>query len=184
MDKLPPNLRPLVQIIDDWNTNRKLGLLFECRVGTGRLLVCAADLGKDLDQRPAARQLRASLLAYMQTRGFTPKLEVPPTLLQHALAPLQASTLARLHAKLLAADSEDRAHGNLAAHALDGDPDTFWHTRWDPDNDPMPHHLIIDLGRELTLRCLTCLPRQDQANGRLADCDVFLAHSGVGCADR
>jgi len=33
MDTLPSKLRPIVQVIDDWNTNRKLGLVFECRAG-------------------------------------------------------------------------------------------------------------------------------------------------------
>ena len=37
----------------------------------------------------------------------------------------------------------------------------------------MPHELVIDLGREVTLAGITYLPRQDMANGRLADCEVF-----------
>ena len=68
LDDLPRDLQPIVQPIDDWNTNRKLGLIFECKVGKGKLLVCAADLSKDLEHRPAARQLRASLLAYAARR--------------------------------------------------------------------------------------------------------------------
>ena len=37
LDRFPTKLRPIVQPIDDWNTNRKLGLLFECRLGHGRI---------------------------------------------------------------------------------------------------------------------------------------------------
>jgi len=44
LDRLPRALRPIVYAIDDWNRNYKLGLLFECVVGAGRLLVCACDL--------------------------------------------------------------------------------------------------------------------------------------------
>jgi hypothetical protein len=76
LDDLPKDLRPIVQVIDDWNTNRKLGLVWECRVGNGKLLVCSADLAKDLDQRLAARQLRASLLSYMAGQRFNPKVAV------------------------------------------------------------------------------------------------------------
>ena len=46
------------------------------RVGRGKLLVCSADLAKDLETRPAARQLRASLLGYMAGKNFSPKVAV------------------------------------------------------------------------------------------------------------
>ena len=52
-----------------------------------------------------------------------------------------------------------------AAMAIDGDPATFWHTSWDT-NQPHPHHLAIDLGREWSIRGITYLPRQDR---RVAD---------------
>ena len=68
-------LKPIVQIIDDWVTNRKLGYIFEARVGKGRLLACAIDLESHLDQRPAARQLRASLLSYLS--GSSAPAETP-----------------------------------------------------------------------------------------------------------
>ena len=81
--------------------------------------------------------------------------------------------LAARGAKVLKVDSEDRAHGNGAANVLDGDPGTFWHTRWQPVNDPMPHELIIDLGRELSIAGVTCWPRQDQSNGRIGDAEFY-----------
>ena len=64
LDDLPGDLQPIVQVIDDWNTFRKLGLVFEGRVGGGRLLICAIDLDSDLDAnrrpclRPSTRPLR------------------------------------------------------------------------------------------------------------------------------
>jgi hypothetical protein len=71
-------LDPLVQVIDDWVTGRKLGLVFEVRVGKGRLLACAADLNSDLDHRPVARQLRSSLLKHLTERepASLPSLEL------------------------------------------------------------------------------------------------------------
>lgn len=73
MDSLPPALRPLVQLIPDWNRNDRLGLLFEARVGEGRLLVCSMDLLRDLDRRPVARQLLYSLERYAAGPAFRPR---------------------------------------------------------------------------------------------------------------
>ncbi len=70
---LPPDLRPIVQVVDDWFTNRWLGLVFEAKVSGGRLMVCTIDLSTDLDRRPVARQLRYSLLKYMDSPAFNPK---------------------------------------------------------------------------------------------------------------
>ena len=86
LDALPPTLRPLVQVIDDWATNRRLGLVFEARVGPGRLLVCSIDLTGDLSAQPVARQLRASLLAYVGSARFNPSESVSLEALQTVLA--------------------------------------------------------------------------------------------------
>jgi hypothetical protein len=173
LDGLPKDLRPIVQVIDDWNTNRKLGLVWECRVGPGKLLVCSADLAKDLDHRPAARQLRSSLLSYMAGDRFNPKVVVAKDALARLLDLTQPSKLVTLGARVIDTDSEDAANGNVAANAIDGNPDTIWHTQWTPANDPMPHHLTIDLGRTLTLNGITYLPRQDGPNGRIAECEIY-----------
>jgi hypothetical protein len=74
----PAGLRPIVQVVPDWNHPRREALLFECKVGKGRLLVCSADLATDLDQRPAARQLRRSLLDYAAGGNFDPAAEMTP----------------------------------------------------------------------------------------------------------
>ena len=76
LDALPPKLRPTVQVIDDWFTNRRLGLVFEARVGGGKLLVSSIDLGKDLDRNPVARQMRRSLLDYAAGERFQPEVEL------------------------------------------------------------------------------------------------------------
>ncbi len=72
IENVPPQLRPIVSAIDDWNRNYKLGVVFECKVGPGRLLVCAADIINNLENRTVARQLRRSLLGYMAGEQFQP----------------------------------------------------------------------------------------------------------------
>ena len=62
-----------MQVIDnfDKDRNHKLGLIFEAKVGKGRLLVCCSDL-PGLQDKPEARQLLASLLAYAGSSKFQP----------------------------------------------------------------------------------------------------------------
>ncbi len=77
LDTLPPELIPTVQVVDDWVTHRRLALVFEARVGGGRLLVTSIDLwGDGLD--PVRRQLRASLLAYAASPAFEPSVTLSP----------------------------------------------------------------------------------------------------------
>lgn len=76
LDDFPESLRPIVQPIDTWFRGHRLGLLFEARVGSGRILVSSLDLDSDLDRRLVARQLRNSLLRYMGSDRFKPRVEV------------------------------------------------------------------------------------------------------------
>lgn len=82
LDDFPADYRPVVQLVDDWFTNRKLGILLEGKVGNGKLMVCSADLQKDLDKRPAARQLRQSILQYMASDRFNPPASLDPALVK------------------------------------------------------------------------------------------------------
>ncbi len=77
LNDTPAGYRPIVQVIDDYHRNNKLGAVFETRVGKGKLLVCSLDLATDLSNRPVARQLRQSLLQYVNSDAFRPKDELP-----------------------------------------------------------------------------------------------------------
>lgn len=70
MDKLPTEVRPIIQIVDDWTTNHRLGLLFEAKVGPGRLMVSGIDLSAAED--PVCRRLWASLVTYLASASFDP----------------------------------------------------------------------------------------------------------------
>ena len=73
LDALPESLQPIVQPIDDWNRNWKLGLLYECSVGTGKLLVCSVDINAS---RAGAASLRRSILDYMAGPRFQPTASI------------------------------------------------------------------------------------------------------------
>lgn len=74
--KVSENINPVVRVIDDWFTNRPLALLFEVKVGNGRLMVSGIDLWDNLENRPEARQLLFSLKKYMSGDTFNPVVEV------------------------------------------------------------------------------------------------------------
>jgi hypothetical protein len=82
IDRLPKDLRPLVQPIDTWFENRRLGLLIEARLNGGKIMICSMDLAGSLDKRPVARQMLYSLMKYMQSDQFNPQVDVTPQLIQ------------------------------------------------------------------------------------------------------
>lgn len=73
----PRELKPIVAAIDDWNRNWRLGVIFECNVGSGRLLVCTIPLDAS-NATPGARQLRRSLLDYAASATFKPAVALAP----------------------------------------------------------------------------------------------------------
>jgi hypothetical protein len=76
LDKLPVRMKPLIQVVDNIVTNQKLGYLYECKIGNGKLMVCSIDISSELDSRPVAGQFRQSLLNYMNSETFNPEYEL------------------------------------------------------------------------------------------------------------
>jgi hypothetical protein len=69
-------IHPIVRVIDDWFTNRPLALIFEAKIGKGKLLVSGIDLTQNLANRPEAQQLLFSLKKYMTGPQFSPRTEL------------------------------------------------------------------------------------------------------------
>lgn len=76
LQETPQALRPFIQTIDSYDSNRKLGIGFEARVGGGKLLVLALDTQKDMDKRPATCQLLESIDRYVKSEKFNPQVEL------------------------------------------------------------------------------------------------------------
>ena len=81
LSEFPADYQPIVQPIDTWHVSRKLGTLIEARVLNGRVLMTTMDITRDLARRPVARQLRQSILSYMQSSRFQPSLRLEPQVL-------------------------------------------------------------------------------------------------------
>ena len=150
LDQLPPALQPIVQPVDDWNRNFKLGLLVEAKVGHGRLMVASMDLASRLDQRMVARQLRASVLAYMAGDSFNPQTAISTADLRHAL-------FDTLVMKKLGAQA---GGGSNPANAIDGDPNTFW-SAGDQQAERAPQALTIRFAQPASFSGLVVMPRQN-----------------------
>ena len=79
----PKSFQPIVQPIDTWFINRKLGMLFESKAGNGKIVVCSADIQNNLEERPVARQLRYSILKYMNSHLFHPENDIDLSLIEN-----------------------------------------------------------------------------------------------------
>ncbi len=84
LDNTPAQYRPIVQVIDNVERNHKLGLLFEFTIGKGKLMICMSPLHQ-LEKYPEARQLYASIMAYMNSGDFNPSKQITLSELQQLL---------------------------------------------------------------------------------------------------
>ena len=163
------DLLPLVQMIDDWTTNRRIGLVFEANVGAGRLIASSADLVSDLEQRPAARQLRTSLLNYMNGEGFSPSVTLEAADLRKLVRP--APVARRLQATVRA-ESEEREYP--ASALLDGDSSTIWHTEFSSQRSGPPHTVTLSFPQEQAVSAIVLSQRQDgNLNGQVRDIEIL-----------
>jgi hypothetical protein len=146
---LPPDLQPIVSAIDDWNRNYKLGVIFEARVGPGKLLVCSADL----NAAPVGPQLRRSLENYLAGEQFQPKTAITP-------AQFDSLFFDNLVMRKLGASAQ--FEGKNANEILDGDPNTFWSSADAKGNGPKPpHEIIVAFPQPVAMNGLMLMPRQN-----------------------
>lgn len=145
MDKLPKELMPIVQPIDDWSRNYKLGMVLECKVNKGSLLICTADIENSLEKRPAARQLRKSLIEYMASEEFAPVVKVSPNMLYDSFFP-------RTVMKAYEVEVEEEFEC-----IIDGEPNTFYQKE-----NAYPLTITMKMPREALIKGLIYMPRQNE----------------------
>lgn len=170
LDKLPVNLQPIVQPIDDWNRNYKLGLVFEAKIGKGKLLVSSIDLESNLDERYTARQLKNSLLDYMTSAKFNPQVSVSNEQMQSLF--FDTRIMQKLGAKATAAGD--------AANLIDGDPNTFW-IAGDPKKERQNQEFVINFPNAAAINGLVLMPRQNEREhqGDIRDYSIQISDDGT-----
>lgn len=168
-------LRPIVQVIDDWVTNRKLGYVFEAAVGEGKLLAC----GVDESESPESRQFFASLRNYMNSDRFAPTYRMKPDDLEDLIRPVPA--LVRLGANATASSQEPGFEAELA---MDGDPATLWHSQFSTRKPGPPHDLQFRLREPIAVTAVLLTQRQDRnSNGQLAEIEILANGARVAKAN-
>lgn len=150
LDRLPKTLQPIVQSVDDWNRNYKLGMIFEAKVGKGKLLVSSADLENDLENRIVARQLRKSILDYMSSAKFNPQVAITPNNFREILFPTRI--MLRLGALT---DLKEQVS------AFDGDPNTFWLAGNQKDETRKNQEFSVYFPKSVPFSGLVLMPRQN-----------------------
>jgi hypothetical protein len=178
LDGLPADFTPIVRVVDNYVRNRKLGNLFEARIGKGRLIVSSIDLAGKLDRRPANRQMLHSLLAYMESDAFKPSSELTIEQIGSLFRSSEQGVLVRNGAKVVRVDSEDAESQNTADKAIDGEPNTIWHTEWVKAKPGFPHEIVIDMQKTMALSGFRMLPRQDMANGWISRYEFYVGQDG------
>ncbi|MFT5466462.1 MAG: arylsulfatase A-like enzyme [Verrucomicrobiales bacterium] len=79
---------------------------------------------------------------------------------------------------LIRFSSENRSNDRQAIYAIDGKPNTVWHSRWDSGIATPPHELVIDLGEKRDVSGFVYLGRQDSGwNGAFAKTEFFVSDS-------
>jgi hypothetical protein len=173
IDDMPKDLKPIVQVIDNFSRNQKLATIIELKTGKSNMIICSMDLTSNLDLRPQAKQLRYSLLQYMKSGNFKPEVEVQLEQLENLFNKATAMTYASV------VHSDSFQQGYPAQNAIDGNPETIWSTAWSPQIKEHPHEIVIDLKKEHQIRGFTYLSRQDgNPNGRIREYEFYISNDG------
>ncbi|MCL6604894.1 MAG: discoidin domain-containing protein [Paenibacillus sp.] len=150
LDDISSEIEPIVQVIPNFYHNRRMSNLFECFVGSGRLIVCSIDIQNDLLTRPAANQLRKSITTYMQSEEFQPSAAISMEQLR-ALLEAKEDVIANtgISGKEIAIGKEAVSDSvKNGEHAAFKGNDGIGHTMWLAADEAAGHRWQVDLGGE------------------------------------
>lgn len=89
LQDLSEDYEPIVQPVPDLHYSTFMGMLFELRVGAGRLMVCGLNLSDQ--SKPEVRAVRSSILSYMESERFDPTTSIGMERFKEFFAPLEVS---------------------------------------------------------------------------------------------
>ncbi len=141
----------MVRLIDDWNRGLPLSLMFECRMGEGRLLTVSAALEGSFALRPAAYCLKQSILEYAASQEFEPQTELRPQALERLFFPNHQMARLPLHV-LWGAKTKVEGAGAV----IDGTPNTAVHL----EKEEYPIRLVYHLDRPISVKGMVYMADQ------------------------
>ena len=80
-----PCVEPIVQPVPDLHYSTFMGMLFELKVGEGRLMMCGLNLSDRT--KPEVNAMRASILSYMESQDFNPPISIEADKFKETFAP-------------------------------------------------------------------------------------------------
>jgi hypothetical protein len=152
-------------------TFRRFGILF-----LAAFAIFAVILGVMAVERQ--RQMRAASLRSFEENKPTPAAG------ENAKQDNPAPTIEAPHEvklKFVSVDSEETSaqHG-YGENAVDGDPNTYWHTQWKDRSPGLPHEIIIELVPPSTIKGFTYLPPQVESDhGYIRDYEFYVSNDGT-----
>jgi len=98
-----------------------------------------------------------------------------------SVAPPAMPPTSKIALKFVKVDSEETAvEDGKGANAVDGNPNTFWHTQWQDASLELPHEIVIALTPPSTIKGFTYLPRQDASDhGTIRDYEFYVSDDGT-----
>lgn len=144
LSHFPGDITPIVRPIDDWNRNYRLGMILECRVEKGSLLIVTADIDTNLDERLSARQLRKSLFEYASSKNFNPTCQVTTKELLDSF--YQRNIMLDYGVKV------KEEYKNI----IDGSPNTMY-----IKEDAYPLTIDMETDKEVDIKGILYMPRQN-----------------------
>jgi hypothetical protein len=88
-----------------------------------------------------------------------------------------ARAVEKLTLKVVKVDSEET--DGKGTYAVDGNPNTIWHTQWRNASPAHPHEIILQLDPPCKIKGLTYLPQQDVSdNGTIEGYEIYVSADG------
>ena len=69
-----------------------------------------------------------------------------------------------------------QARGEEATNAIDGKPNTIWHTQWGENEPKHPHEIVVDMGKTYKVNAFIYQGRPDGDNGRIRGYEVYFSN--------
>jgi len=90
------------------------------------------------------------------------------------------AVVANVKLRFVKVDSEETdSQDGYGENAVDGNPNTYWHTQWHDNSPGLPHEIIIELLPPSVVKGFTYLPRQDESDhGAIKDYEFYVSDDG------
>jgi hypothetical protein len=91
------------------------------------------------------------------------------------LLALNAPAVGKMELVRVKTSADSEAPRYEAYKAMDGDPQTMWHTAWGAGQTAHPHEIVFDLGKSREFSAIAYLPRPGGGNGTIKNFELYVS---------